>query len=127
MQNPEVELVINLGVPKVHAELCLAALKAGKHVYVEKPLALTRAEGQAILNLANKKGLLVGGAPDTFMGAGIQTCRKIIEDGWIGQPIAGTAFMVTPGHERWHPDPEFYYQEGGGQCLIWGLLLNGFN
>lgn len=120
LQNPEVELVINLGVPKVHAELCLAALKAGKHVYVEKPLALTRAEGQAILNLANKKGLLVGGAPDTFMGAGIQTCRKIIEDGWIGQPIAGTAFMVTPGHERWHPDPEFYYQEGGGPMFDMG-------
>lgn len=120
LKNPDVELVINLGVPKIHAEICLAALNVGKHVYVEKPLAITREEGQEILNLAKSKGLLVGGAPDTFMGAGIQTCRKLIEDGWIGEPIGGTAFMVNHGHESWHPDPEFYYKAGGGPMFDMG-------
>lgn len=120
LENPEIELVVNLGTPEVHAEICLAALNAGKHVYVEKPLAIALEEGQAILNLAKAKGLLVGGAPDTFMGGGIQTCRKLIEDGLIGEPIGGTAFMVNHGHESWHPDPEFYYKVGGGPMFDMG-------
>lgn len=120
LENPEIELVVNLGTPDVHAEICLAALNAGKHVYVEKPLAIALEEGQAILNLAKAKGLLVGGAPDTFMGGGIQTCRKLIEDGLIGEPIGGTAFMVNHGHESWHPDPEFYYKVGGGPMFDMG-------
>lgn len=120
LTDPDVELVINLGIPKIHAEICLAALDAGKHVYVEKPLAVTREEGQKILSLAKSKSLLVGGAPDTFLGAGIQTCRKLIDDGWIGTPIGATAFMVNHGHESWHPDPEFYYQAGGGPMFDMG-------
>ncbi|MFB5067743.1 MAG: Gfo/Idh/MocA family protein [Candidatus Wallacebacter cryptica] len=120
LQDPEVELIINLGTPDTHAEICLAALNAGKHVYVEKPLAITLEEGQAILRTAEAKGLLVGCAPDTFMGGGIQTCRKLIDDGWIGQPIGGTAFMVNHGHEHWHPDPEFYYKTGGGPMFDMG-------
>ncbi|MFY9297400.1 MAG: Gfo/Idh/MocA family oxidoreductase [Clostridiales bacterium] len=120
LSDPEIEIVINLTIPKAHAEVCLAALEAGKHVYVEKPLAITREDGKKILETAKEKGLLVGGAPDTFLGAGLQTCRKLIEDGWIGQPIGATAFMVNHGHESWHPDPEFYYKVGGGPMFDMG-------
>ncbi len=118
--DPEIQIVVNLTIPKAHAEVCLKALHASKHVYVEKPLAVTREEGREILELAKAKGLLVGGAPDTFMGGGIQTCRKLIDDGWIGVPIAATAFMMCGGHESWHPDPDFYYQVGGGPMFDMG-------
>jgi predicted dehydrogenase len=120
LADPEIEIVINLTIPKAHAEVCLAALEAGKNVYVEKPLAISREDGKKIIETAKKKGLLVGGAPDTFLGGGIQTCKKIIDDGWIGEPIAATAFMVCHGHESWHPDPEFYYKLGGGPMFDMG-------
>ncbi|UJF32401.1 Gfo/Idh/MocA family protein [Paenibacillus hexagrammi] len=120
LADPSIQIVINLTIPAAHAEVCLQVLEAGKHVYVEKPLAVTREEGRAILEKAQSKGLLVGSAPDTFLGGGIQTCRKLIEDGWIGTPIAGTAFMMSRGHEFWHPDPEFYYQQGGGPMFDMG-------
>ena len=115
-----IDLVLNLTVPKAHASLCLAALKAGKHVYVEKPLAVTREDGQAILSEAKKRKLLVGCAPDTFLGSGLQTARKAIDDGLIGRPVAFTALMMCPGHEHWHPSPEFYYEVGGGPMLDMG-------
>lgn len=120
LRDPEVEIVLNLTIPKVHAEVSLAAIAAGKHVYSEKPLAISRADGGRVLDAARKKGRRLGGAPDTFLGGGIQTCRKIIDDGWIGRPIAAMAFMTTPGHERWHPAPEFYYKPGGGPMLDMG-------
>ncbi len=120
LTNPDVELVINLSTPPDHAGICLEALEAGKHVYVEKPLAVTREAGKKVVDYANSKGLLVGGAPDTFLGAGIQTCRKLIDEGWIGTPIAATAFMMGHGHESWHPDPEFYYKLGGGPMFDMG-------
>ena len=110
----DVDLVMNLTVPKAHMEVSLAALQAGKHLYSEKPLGCSRQEAGRILTLAGEKGLRVGSAPDTFLGAGLQTCRKLIDDGWIGTPLGCTAFMTCPGHESWHPDPEFYYQAGGG-------------
>jgi len=116
----EIEIVINLTIPKAHGEVALAALRAGKCVHNEKPLAITRDEGLAILALAKEKNLLAGCAPDTFMGAGIQTCRKLIDDGWIGEPIAANAFMMCHGHENWHPDPDFYYQPGGGPMFDMG-------
>lgn len=115
-----IDLVLNLTVPKAHAPLSLAALKAGKHVYIEKPLAVTRADGQAILKEAKSRNLLVGCAPDTFLGWGLQTARKAIDDGSIGKPVAFTAFMMCPGHEHWHPSPEFYYEVGGGPMLDMG-------
>ena len=115
-----IEIVVNLTVPGAHGEVALAALNAGKHIYSEKPLALTREEGQQILAVAKKKDLLVGCAPDTFMGAGIQTVRKLIDDGWIGEPVSATAFMQCHGHEHWHPDPEFFYQAGGGPMFDMG-------
>lgn len=115
-----IEVVLNLTVPKAHVPVALAALEAGKHTYAEKPLAVTREQGRKVLDLAERKNLLVGCAPDTFMGAGIQTARKVIDDGRIGRPVAFTAFMMCPGHESWHPSPEFYYEPGGGPMFDMG-------
>jgi predicted dehydrogenase len=115
-----IDLVVNLTIPKVHASVCIQALEAGKHVYVEKPLAVTREEGQRILQTAEAKGLRVGCAPDTFLGTGIQTCRQLILNGEIGTPLSAVAFMMIPGHEHWHPDPEFYYHAGGGPMFDMG-------
>lgn len=120
LADPEIQMIINLTIPQAHASVCLRALEAGKHVYVEKPFAVTREEAQEVLALAEKKGLLVGSAPDTFLGGGIQTSIKLLEDGWIGTPIGATAFVVGGGHESWHPAPEFYYQTGGGPMFDMG-------
>lgn len=120
LADPSIEIIINLTTPQGHAPVNTAALEAGKHVHCEKPFAVTREEGQAVLKLAAQKGLLTGCAPDTFLGAGHQTARKLIDDGWIGKPIAGTAFMMCPGHERWHPNPGFYYLKGGGPMFDMG-------
>lgn len=115
-----VEIVLNLTRPYEHFEVSKAALLAGKHVYSEKPLAATLEEGKELVRLAQQKGLLLGGAPDTFMGAGIQSCRKLIDDGYIGDPVGAAAFMICRGHESWHPDPDFYYQHGGGPLFDMG-------
>lgn len=120
LADPEIELILNLTIPNAHASVGLAALAAGKSVYNEKPLTISREDGKKMLELACEKGLLVGSAPDTFMGAGIQTCIKLIEDGAIGAPVAATAFMMCHGHESWHPDPEFYYKVGGGPLFDMG-------
>ncbi|MFC4302207.1 Gfo/Idh/MocA family protein [Cohnella boryungensis] len=120
LADPEIQMVINLTIPAAHASVCLEALEAGKHVYVEKPLAVTREEGLRVLELARSKGLLVGSAPDTFLGGGIQTAVKLLDDGWIGTPIGASAFMVCGGHESWHPAPEFYYHKGGGPMFDMG-------
>ena len=114
LADPEVAIVVNLTVPKAHAEVALAAIRAGKHVHGEKPLGVTREEGAAILAAAAKAKVRVGSAPDTFLGGGIQTCRKLIDDGFIGEAVGSAAFMICRGHESWHPDPAFYYQYGGG-------------
>lgn len=114
LQDPEVELVVNLTIPQAHADVSLAALEAGKHVYSEKPLALDRSQGQRLRDLAAAKSLRVGCAPDTFLGGGLQTARKLIDDGWIGEPVAATACMLSHGPEHWHPDPAFLYQSGAG-------------
>jgi predicted dehydrogenase len=120
LADPEIEIVVNLTIPKAHAEVGLAALQAGKPVHNEKPLAITREDGARLLKLAGERGLRVGCAPDTFLGGGLQTCRKLIDDGWIGEPVAATAFMLCHGHESWHPDPDFYYQPGGGPMFDMG-------
>ena len=120
LASPEVDIVLNITVPKAHAAIALAAVEAGKHVYNEKPLTLTRKEGKTLLDKAKKKNLRVGCAPDTVLGAGIQTARKLIDDGWIGEPVSATAFMQCPGHESWHPSPEFYYEQGGGPMFDMG-------
>jgi predicted dehydrogenase len=103
-----------------HHAVCKAALEAGKHVHVEKPLSITREQGKELVDLARAKGLRLGAAPDTFLGGGQQTCRKLIDDGWIGEPVAASATMMGHGHESWHPAPEFYYKAGGGPMFDMG-------
>lgn len=116
----DVDIVINLTIPEVHAEIALRALEAGKHTHCEKPLAVTFEDGQKVVETAKAKGLRVGCAPDTFMGSGGQLARKLLDDGVIGDPVAGTAFMLCHGHERWHPNPGFYYLRGGGPVFDMG-------
>ncbi|QIQ06207.1 Gfo/Idh/MocA family protein [Streptomyces liangshanensis] len=116
----DVDAVLNLTVPAVHAEVARVALAVGKHVYGEKPLTATREEADALLAFAGADGPRIGCAPDTVLGTGVQTARKAVDDGLIGRPVAATAFMTTAGHERWHPDPEFYYRPGGGPLLDMG-------
>lgn len=120
LASEDVDIVLNLTVPKAHAEVSLAALRAGKHAYSEKPLALSLAEGEALVALAESKGLCLGSAPDTFLGAGLQTCRSLIDEGAIGEVAGATAFMLNGGPEGWHPNPAFYYQRGGGPLLDMG-------
>ncbi|YCK80515.1 Gfo/Idh/MocA family oxidoreductase [Arthrobacter sp. D3-18] len=116
----DVDLVLNLTIPAAHADIALKAVAAGKSVYGEKPLAATTAEARQVLDAAAAAGVTVGCAPDTVLGTGIQTARKAIDDGRIGSPVSATATMATPGHERWHPNPDFYYQPGGGPLLDMG-------
>jgi predicted dehydrogenase len=120
LADPEIEIVVNLTIPRAHAEVSLAAVEAGKSVYSEKPLAINRKAGAQVLERAKARRVRVGCAPDTFLGGGLQTCRKLIDEGSIGQPVAATAFMMSPGHERWHPDPDFFYQKGGGPMFDMG-------
>ncbi len=120
LDDPDVDIVLNITQPKAHTDIAMRAVAAGKHVYNEKPLTLTREEGRKLLAAAAKKGVRVGCAPDTVLGAGIQTARKMIDDGWIGKPVSATAFMMCHGHESWHPNPEFYYEVGGGPMLDMG-------
>jgi len=135
LSNPAIEIVLNITHPAGHYGVAKAALKAGKSVYNEKPLTLTLKEAKELIKLAEAGGLMLGGAPDTFMGAGIQTCRKLIDKKAIGKPLSFTAFMMCSGHESWHPNPEFYYQIGGGPLFDMGPyyltalinLLGGFD
>jgi predicted dehydrogenase len=120
INSPDVDIVLNITQPLNHYQVAMAAVKAGKHVYNEKPLCAKREDAEELLKVAAAGKVRVGGAPDTFLGAGIQTCRKLIDDGWIGRPVAASAFMMNHGHEHWHPDPEFYYKEGGGPMFDMG-------
>jgi predicted dehydrogenase len=120
LADPEVEIVVNLTVPQSHAEVNGKIINAGKSAYAEKPFGLSRAEGKPVLDAAAAKKLLVGCAPDTFLGGGIQTCRKLIDEGAIGVPVAAVAYMVGHGPESWHPNPTFYYARGGGPMFDMG-------
>jgi predicted dehydrogenase len=120
LADPAIDIVVNLTIPQAHAEIGFATVEAGKSVYNEKPLTISREDGARLLQMAKNKGVRVGGAPDTFLGAGLQTCRNLIDDGEIGQPVAATAFMMGHGHENWHPDPGFYYKVGGGPMFDMG-------
>ncbi len=120
LTDPEIELVVNLTIPRAHVDVGLQVLEAGKHVYSEKSLGVDVESGKQLIDAAAEKGLRVGSAPDTFLGAGIQTSRQALDAGKIGSPIAGTAFMCGHGHESWHPNPAFYYDIGGGPMLDMG-------
>jgi predicted dehydrogenase len=112
--HPDIEIVINLTIPAVHGEVARKVLEAGKSAYNEKPLAIDRDEAKALVELATEKGLLVGGAPDTFLGGGLQTARQALDDGKIGAPVAASAQFLGRGMEMWHPDPHFFFQPGAG-------------
>ena len=118
--DPAIDIVLNLTIPKAHVEVGLRAIEAGKHVYSEKPLGIAFSEGQKLIAAAKSKGLRVGSAPDTFLGGSHQTARRIVDDGTLGQMVGGTAYFMCPGHERWHPNPAFYYEVGGGPMLDMG-------
>ncbi|MEV8214329.1 Gfo/Idh/MocA family oxidoreductase [Leifsonia sp. NPDC077715] len=120
LADPRVDVVLNLTIPAAHAEVALRALDAGKHVYGEKPLALSTAEAAPILERAAARGLRVGSAPDTVLGTGIQTSRALLDEGAIGDPVAAAVAWTAPGHELWHPAPAFYYQPGGGPLFDMG-------
>ncbi len=107
LKRDDIEIVVNLTVPLARTDVGLAVLNAGKHVHSEKPLGINVAEARKVMDLAAQKGLRVGCAPDTFLGGGHQTARKLIDDGAIGTPVAGSAFFGCPGRERWHPAPGF--------------------
>jgi len=118
--DPEIEIIVNLTVPKAHVPVALQALDAGKHTYSEKPLGINFTEGKKLAEAAKAKNLRIGAAPDTFLGGSHQTARQLIDRGVIGQPVGGTATFMCPGHERWHPNPDFYYEVGGGPMLDMG-------
>lgn len=118
--DPNIDIILNLTVPKAHVEIGLRAIAAGKHVYSEKPLGVVFSAGQKLVDAARAKGLRVGSAPDTFLGGSHQTTRRVVDEGALGQPIGGTAYFLCPGHERWHPNPAFYYEAGGGPMLDMG-------
>jgi predicted dehydrogenase len=120
LADPAIEIVVNLTVPKAHVEVGLQAVAAGKSVHSEKPLGISTAEARLLVEAARARGVRLGSAPDTFLGGSHQTARKLIDQGAIGTPLAGTAFFMCPGHERWHPNPGFYYLAGGGPMLDMG-------
>lgn len=118
--DPEVEIILNLTIPKAHVDVGLRALDAGKHVYSEKPLGVEFSQGKKLVAAGKAKSLRVGSAPDTFLGGAHQTSRRLVDEGVLGQAVGGTAYFMGPGHERWHPNPAFYYEAGGGPMLDMG-------
>ncbi|WP_369216977.1 Gfo/Idh/MocA family protein [Streptomyces flavofungini] len=117
---PEVDLVVNLTVPAAHAQVATAAIRAGKHVYGEKPITLAPEEAEKLLAEASERGLLVGNAPDTFLGAGLQSALRAVAAGDIGAPVAASTVVRGLGPEAWHPDPAFFYQPGAGPLFDLG-------
>ncbi|MGC5166597.1 Gfo/Idh/MocA family protein [Luteimicrobium sp. DT211] len=114
LADDSVEIVVNLTIPAVHVDVALQALAAGKHVWSEKPFALDRSSGRRLLDAAHDAGLRVATAPDTFLGAGIQSARRLLESGEVGEPLTALTLMQSPGPESWHPNPDFLFQEGAG-------------
>ncbi len=120
LASDDVDIVLNLTIPEAHAEVSLRALEAGKHVYSEKPLATTIADGVAIVAAAKTRGLRSGAAPDTVLGAGVQEACALIDAGEIGKPLAGLAAVMSHGMEHWHPNPGFFFRTGAGPVFDMG-------
>ncbi|MGZ2385683.1 Gfo/Idh/MocA family protein [Rhizobium brockwellii] len=120
IDDKNIDLILNLTIPAAHFDVSMRALSAGKHVFTEKPLGVTAAEGLRLVDAAAVKGLMLGSAPDTFLGAAGRHARRQMEAGAIGKPVTGTAFMMGRGMEHWHPDPSFYYQAGAGPVMDMG-------
>ena len=120
LKSDDVDIVLNLTIPEAHAEVATAAIEAGKHVYGEKPLATTLKDGAALIDLAKAKGLRVGSAPDTVLGASHQAARKLIDDGVLGKPLSGLINFQSHGMEHWHPNPSFFFRPGAGPVFDMG-------
>lgn len=120
LADEKIQIVLNLTIPAAHYDVNMQILNAGKHLYCEKPLTLKFEDAVKVVETAKEKGLMAVSAPDTFLGAGAQTCRVLMEEGKIGEPIGFTANMTCPGHELWHPAPGFYYKKGGGPMFDMG-------
>jgi predicted dehydrogenase len=117
LANPEIELVLNLTPPVAHASLSRSALTAGKHVYSEKPLAISVTEGRELVAQAQQLGLLLGCAPDTFLGSAYEKGRQLIGEGAIGTPLGAAAAILVGGPDAWHPNAEIFFRAGGGPVL----------
>lgn len=120
LADERIDTVLNLTIPAAHVEIGLRAIGAGKHIFSEKPLGLNVKESAGLLLAADAAGLRVGSAPDTVLGTGVQTARNLLDDGAIGTPVGAAAQWSSPGHESWHPSPQFYYQPGGGPLFDMG-------
>ena len=116
----DLDLIVNLSVPSAHHAISIRAIRAGKHVFTEKPLCATTDEARELLEEAGQRGLHVGSAPDTFLGAAGRVAREICDSGTVGDVVTGTAFVMGRGMEHWHPNPSFYYQPGAGPVLDMG-------
>ncbi|MEE1617461.1 Gfo/Idh/MocA family protein [Brachybacterium sp. J153] len=114
LEDPQIEIVVNLTIPAAHFDVSRAILEAGKHVWSEKPLTTTREDASALIEIAREKGLRIGGAPDTVLGAGVQSALRALRDGAIGEPRSALALFRSPGPESWHPAPDFLFQIGAG-------------
>jgi predicted dehydrogenase len=120
LEQPDIEIVVNLTIPAAHAEVTRAALESGKHVWVEKPLATNRREGYELLEESKRRGLLLAGAPDTFLGTGHQAALRALRNGEVGTPLTAFGCMQVPGPEAWHHNPEFFYNTGAGPLFDMG-------
>ncbi len=116
----DIDIVVNLTIPAVHYDISKRILDAGKHVYSEKPFVLSIKEGLDLRKRAEKKGLRIGSAPDTFLGGAHQLARSIIDSGKVGKITSGTAYVMSHGMEHWHPNPDFFFQPGAGPILDLG-------
>ncbi len=120
-----VDVALILTPPDTHASITAAALRAGKHVYVEKPLATTTADGRELVALARQVGRVIASAPDTILAPPQILAREMVGRGAIGTPIGAAAFTFCRGHERWHPRAEFFYRPGGGPVFDMGPYYVG--
>lgn len=120
LAHPGIEIVVNLTIPAAHVDVAMRALQAGKHVWTEKPIALDRESGAKLLSMAERFGLRVASAPDTFLGAGLQAGKRLIESGRIGRPLTALTFFQAAGPEAWHPNPDFLYAQGAGPLFDMG-------
>lgn len=116
----DIDIVVNLTIPAAHYAVSKAILDAGKHVYSEKPFVLSLKEGQELKRRADRKGLRIGSAPDTFLGGAHQFVRSLIDRGRVGRITSGTCHVMSHGMEHWHPNPDFFFAPGGGPILDLG-------
>ena len=120
IHDTNVDVILNLTIPQAHFEISKLALEAGKHVYSEKPMSIKYDEANELVNLAKDNNLYIGNAPDTFLGGGGQVARKFVDDGDIGKVLTGNFIFAFPGVQEFHPNPESWFQSGGGPVIDMG-------